>query len=210
MKMLQALHDQRTAVDLLIQTNLNNINTCVLAKIVTVTSGEKKVEVEILSKRSYIDENNVRQYVQLDNIPVRLAYMKGFVPTTKVGDYGLLIVSQTSIEPFLSGKPDSPRKYDILDGFFVPLVYADAPNMTDLNISSATGEDINLTTGKDLDIAITGALNITKGSNELVSILSNFANTCANITVNLTTGALNTGSRNALLAIRDQIQAFTS
>jgi hypothetical protein len=208
--MLQALHDQRTAVDLLIQTNLNNINTCVLAKIATVTSGEKKVEVEILSKRSYIDENNVRQYVQLQNIPVRLAYMKGFVPTTKVGDYGLLIVSQTSIEPFLSGKPDSPRKYDLLDGFFIPLVYADEPNTDNVLISSATGEDVKINSGKDLDLTVTGALNITKGASELVSILSNLADTCANITVNTTTGVLNPGSISALQAIRDQIQAFTS
>lgn len=208
MKMLQTLHGQRETSEILIKSHLNNINTCVLVKIAAVTSGEPKVEVELLTKRSYVDENNVRQYDQFGNISVRLAYMKGFKPTTKVGDYGLLIVSQSAIEPFLSGTKDNPRKYDLLDGFFVPLAYASGANTENLEIDSATGEDITMTCGKDVDISVQGKFNVTKGSEELVSILADLASTCASITVNLSTGALMPGSISALEAIQSKIEDF--
>lgn len=208
MKMLQAVLGQRATADLLISSHLNTINTCALVKIASVPTTGPYVEVEILSKRSYVDENNVIQYKQLENIDVRLAYMKGFKPTTKVGDYGLLIVCQSAIEPFLSGTPNNSRKYDLLDGFFVPLAYATVPNHTNLEIDSASGEDIAITSGKDVDITVQGKFNVTKGSEELISILADLAATCSQIIVNTTTGVLNPGLITSFQNIKSKIEAF--
>lgn len=208
MKMLQAVLSQRATTDLLINAHLNTINTCVLVKIASVPTSGPRVEVEVLSNRSYIDENNVRQYQRFENINVRLAYMKGFKTTTKVGDYGLLIVCQSAIEPFLSGTANTPKKYDLLDGFFIPLAYADVANKTNVEIESATGEDIAVTCGKDFDITVQGKFNITKGSDELVSILADLAETCSQIVVNTTTGVLNPGLITDFQNIQSKIEAF--
>ena len=209
MKMLQAIHGQRATNELLINTHLNNINTSVLVKIASISSSEPKVTVEVLSKRAYIDENNERQYTQLGNIEVRLAYMKGFKPTTKVGDYGLLIVCQSAIEPFLSGASDSPRKYNILDGIFFFMFYEPSSvNTENVEIDSATGEDIVVNCGKDVDITVQGKFNVTKGSDELVNILAQLANVCAQIVVNTSTGVLEPGIISDFNDIKAKIEAF--
>lgn len=209
MKMLQAIHGTRATNELLINTHLNNINTTLLVKIASISNSDPKVTVEILSKRAYINENNERKYIQFGNLEVRLAYMKGYKPTTKVGDYGLLIVCQSAIEPFLSGSADSPRKYDLLDGLFIPLAYEpSAVNATNTEISTASGEDLTVTCGKDVDISVTGKFNVTKGSDELISILADLAEKCSQIAVNTGSGQLLPNLVSDFQDLQTKIEAF--
>lgn len=212
-KLYKKTDNQRNSISILIDSTLHQINTALLAKVASVTSGSDKIELEILSKRSYIDKDNNRQYVQFDNINLRLAYQKGFTPTTKVGDYGFVIVMQSDIEVFLSGEEDSPRKYDILDGIFIPMEYATA-NTTNLIINSSSGEDIQINSGKNLVATSTNTsftnthFSVSNGVNEVIDLLGQLCGVCASIAVNTDTGVLLGGIASQFSALQSKFEEF--
>ena len=213
MKFYQNLHDGRQTVEALIEGELQQLNTALLAKVVSANPGNNLITVELLSKRSYLDENQDRQYVQLDNLDVRLAYQKGFKPTTKPGDFGFVIVMQSDLDPFISGGADSPRKYDLLDGIFIPMQYGNV-NGTDVLISSNPGEKIQITSGSDFDVQATNVeftvtkCKVSNGTDDLVELIEDLANVCQQITVNTTTGVLNPGIASQFAAIKSKVEAF--
>ena len=212
-KLYKKTDNLRNSISILVDSTVNQINTALLAKVASVASGSDKIELEILSKRSYIDKDNNRQYIKFDNINLRLAYQKGFIPTTKVGDYGFVIVMQSDIEVFLSGEEDSPRKYDILDGIFIPMQYATA-NTTNLMINSSSGEDINITSGKNIVVNSTNTtfnnthFSVSNGVNELVDLLGQLSGVCAGIAVDTQTGVLLGGITAQFSNLQSKFEAF--
>lgn len=215
MKLYKLLSDQRDTVETLIDTHINRLNTSLVVKVLEATSGANKIKVEVLSNRSYLDDNNDTKYIQIEPIEVRLAYQKGFVPTTKPGDYGFLIVMQSDLEPYLdSGGKDSIRKYDLMDGIFIPMQYSQVNNEK-LTISSNSGEDIDIRSGANIDVYATNTeLHVTKfgvsnSTDDLVQLAAQLAQVCSQIQVNLATGALRTGIAARFSSIQSKIEAFT-
>ena len=213
-KFYRKLPNERETISQLIESHVNTMNTSFLATVVSADSADDVIELQPLTKRSYLDKDNVRQYVQFDKVKLRLAYQKGFKPTTKAGDYGFVIVMQSDIEPFLSGEEDSPRKYDILDGIFVPFEYAAVVNTDNLLIASASGEDINVSSGKDFDVTATNVeFNLTKlalknATDDLVDLIKQIADIGSRITVNPQTGVLNPSIATEFSAVVTKVGAF--
>ena len=213
-KFYRKLPNERETISQLIESHVNAMNTSFMATVVSADSADDVIELQPLTKRSYLDKDNVRQYVQFGKVKLRLAYQKGFKPTTKAGDYGFVIVMQSDIEPFLSGEEDSPRKYDILDGIFIPFEYATAVNTDNLLIASASGEDINITSGKDLNVTATNVeFNLTKlalknSTDDLVDLVKQIAEMCSRINVDLSNGVLNADLITEFAAVEAKIGAF--
>jgi len=208
------LDNLRETISLLIDSHVNNMNTCVLAKVSQVTAESPYVKVNLLGKRSYLDENDKRTYVQYNDYEVRMAYQKGLSSKMVVGDYGIVLVMQSDIEVFIGGEEDSPRKFDLEDAIFIPLAYASQPNVDNLTISTVSGEDITITSGKDLvttatktDITTT-KFKVSNGTDDLTSVLTDLCTTLATLAVNTTTGIILPNIAADINAIKTKIEAF--
>ena len=208
------LNNLRETISMLIDSHVNNINTCILAKVVEVTAGSPYVKVSLLGKKSYLDENDKRVYVQYEDYEVRMAYQKGLSSKMVAGDYGIVMVMQSDIEVFIGGEEDSPRKYDLEDAIFVPLAYVSQPNVDNLTISTVSGEDITITSGKDLvtsatktDIT-TNKLKISNGTDDLTSVLADLCSTLSTLAVNVSTGVILPNIAADINAIKTKIEAF--
>lgn len=204
----------RETTSLLIDSHVNNINTCILAKVVEVKTGSPYVKVSLLGKKSYLDENDKRVYVQYADYEVRLAYQKGLSSKMVSGDYGIVMVMQSDIEVFIGGEEDSPRKYDLEDAIFVPLAYASQPNVNNLTISTVSGEDISITSGENIvtsatktDITTT-KFKVSNGTDDLTSVLADLCSTLSTLAVNSSTGVILPNVAASINAIKTKIEAF--
>ena len=213
-KFYRKLPNERETISQLIDSHVNNLNTAFLAEVISASSSENTINLQPLTKRSYLDKDNERQYVQFEPIVLRVAYQKGFKPTTKAGDKGFVIVMQSDIEPFISGEEDSPRKYDILDGIYIPFEYVANVNTDNLIISSDSGEDINITSGKDINLNATNVdftltkLALKNATDDLVDLVKQIAEICSRITVDLNTGDLTSSISSEFSAVESKVGAF--
>ena len=208
------LDNLRETISDLIESHINNMNTCILAKVSEVTSGSPYVKVSLLGKRSYIDENDDRVYVQYDDYEVRMAYQKGLSSKMVAGDYGIVLVMQSDIEVFIGDEEDSPRKFDLEDAIFIPLAYANQPNVDNLTISTTNNENISINSGEDLVVSATKTditttkFKVSNGTDDLTSVLADLCSTLSTLAVNTTTGIILPNIAADINAIKTKIEAF--
>lgn len=189
MKLNKQLNDERVEIELLIDQKINYINTNLLCSIVSISENSPVVRVQPLSKRSYIDESGTVQFIDYQTINVKLAYAKGFKSQLSAGDKGLLLICQNNIDHYINNTDYDQRKFDILDGVFLPFA-----------LDSQNTEQVKIQTESFLQIS--------NSSYELMAILKEFAEKAAALTVNLSTGDLNPTSITDFNLIATKINSF--
>lgn len=189
MKFLQVVNDDRQNSEILIDSKISYINTTLLVKVNSIQEGSSTINVQPLSKRSYLDENQERQYIDFPNIDLRIIYQKGFTSQISAGDYGMCLVCQSDIDAYLDSLDYSDRRFDIIDGLFMPITIG-SQNTTEVVVSSEN------------------YISVKNNTNELFSILKDTLTACAEITVNTDTGVLNAGSITAFNNAKAKIETF--
>lgn len=118
-----------------------DVHTCIPAKVVRYAGG-RKVDVKILIKRAYYDEEEERQTSSIavvTNVPIEWPGAGGYTFTCPISDgettvidgaippatIGIFIVAERSIEKWLSGQggevdPEIDHNHQVSDGMFVP------------------------------------------------------------------------------------------
>ena len=86
-KLFDDVRDSRKDIELLIESYINLINTNFLCKVVEVKQGSKKIKIQPLIKRNYIDKGVVKETQEYQPIELNLAYQKGFV--SQIETFGL-------------------------------------------------------------------------------------------------------------------------
>jgi hypothetical protein len=221
-RLYKTLFHPRELVEILIDSKINQLNTNLLVQVVTANSGQNEITVKVLSNRSYVDRNLDTQYVQLENLDVRLAYQKGFKSTIKSGDFGLLIVAQSDIISFLdSGVDKSNRKYALEDAIFIPMEISTV-NTTDLQISAGAGENItvtsqeniNMTSQENIDLTASNvtlnvsSFKVAKGTDDLIDAIRDLSAAVGSMAVVQATGIITPAKASQIAAITARLGAF--
>lgn len=121
---------------------LGSVNTAIPGSVVRYDASTQLADVQPLIPHSYEDEGGDRQIERkpvVPNCPVQFPTAGGFVITfpVAVGDTGLLVFSQASLDRWQSGDgsevsdPGFDHRHNITDGIFIPGVRAaGAPRQT--------------------------------------------------------------------------------
>ena len=95
------------------------VNTCFPATVKSLAS--PNVEVTPNITRFYTDTNQNQRTVTFPDVTVRVAQVNGIKVPVKVGDKGFVIVNQSDISAITDGSTPVPRRFDVLDGVFLPI-----------------------------------------------------------------------------------------
>ena len=109
-----------------IEQRLVNVHTALPGKLLKVDGSKGDVQIEL--QRKLIDDTLIKLPV-ITNVPIVFPRNKtsGLSLPTKVGDTGLVLFSERSLDLWLlqggNISPNSARKFDLSDGCFVPGLY---------------------------------------------------------------------------------------
>lgn len=176
-----------------IRAELLNVHTCLPAKIEKYEASTQKANVQVLLKRKYEAESEAINLPVINSVPVQWPSAnqgKAYIHLPlKVGDLGIVVFSERSIDIWLTGdpgKPDDvvdakgkifdpldPRIFDLSDAIFIPGVL---PFVHSLQNVSAD----NLVVQNDkfrIEIAPDGTISFAGVSEELVTIIDDLFTT---------------------------------
>jgi hypothetical protein len=163
------------------------LRVCIPAQITSV-KGNQKVDVQPLLQVRYIDQDAGQNMPAVQNVPVSMPMGQNYsikLPVAE-GDTGYLIVSDRSLDAWLSGSggivdPQDARQHDLSDSIFVPGL---------VPFSSQTEDDTTdmvLTNGSaQFAIQSSGKYKISNGSQELIDLMDQLLDTLINNTFTLT------------------------
>jgi hypothetical protein len=180
---------------LIIEDSLSNVNTIMPCEV--VSSEYPTVTIKPLIKRTFyndIGEAEFIPYGEINKIPVLTLGNQEFnisFPPPSAGDIGLFLVCQNQITQVYETieEKNSVRKFDLLDGIYIPLF---------LNSNTSESDKITVNTSK---------FNVSNGDNELIASLV----ACLGQIKSLTTtdgASVSPGSQAAIQAEIDKIQSF--
>ena len=188
--MRKVVHDVRQDVEKLSESNIYNlVNTAFLGKIMSVMASSNKIRVQPIAKRYYSDREGNRQYVDYSEVEINISSIKGFSSQLVTGDMGMIFIIQNDISKELNGEKESERRYDILDGIFMPMIFGNA-NTTEVIISTNSH------------------LKIENSTHDLLVVLKQLSTDLKALTVNTQTGVLNPPSQTAMTAAETAIGTF--
>ena len=141
----------------LIDNAVNEINTIIPGRVTSYNKETGRARVQVLNKVIFdtLDENgdfDSADIPPLDNVPVCFfgsAKSLKVVHEVKVGDTGLLLCCQRSIDEFKATNPETPeqtrpyrakdiRKFDINDALFFPIYLSGNKNFEGMQIGGST------------------------------------------------------------------------
>ena len=174
-----------------IRAGMLDIHTCLPAKIHKYDAATQKADVIPLLKKKYKHKDKPTDLPVINNVPVQWTSANGgksFIHLPlKVGDLGIVVFSERSIDTWLSGEgdsvsPEDPRHHDLSDAIFIPgvLPFKKAltiPNADSLYVKHGDAE-IELTSGGGVNIL---GGNVKLDATTLIEVLA--------ATINLGSGA---------------------
>ena len=203
------------AIDLSVKRRLEELHTCLPAKIISYDHTQQRATVQPQLKKRYLD-SSVEEMPIIVDVPIiwpRSSNASLTFPVTE-GDYLLLLFAERSIERFLAlggnQEPGDRRKFDLSDAigimglspFNVPsraknntdvtLIYNDSSIAIskDGNINIESSKDVNMTVKADANITVDGATKLnSKGD---VDIEAPNVNITGNLTVTGNTELMST------------------
>ena len=177
-----------------IRKELLEAHTCLPAKIKSYDETTQKAEIIPLLKIKYTHKDKPTDLAIINNVPVQWPSSNGgsaFIHMPlKVGDFGIVIFSERSIDTWLAGEgdsvsPEDPRHHHLSDAIFIPGVL---PFKKALSISSP---DNMILTNNNMTIEIdpSGKIKIEGSSQELLTVLDSFMTNVIGATVIVTSGS---------------------
>ena len=163
-----------------IKAELFDVHTCLPARIEKYDEAEQRANVAPLLKKKYKFEDEPVDLPVIASVPVQWPSANGgaaFIHLPlKVGDFGIIVFSERSLDTWLAGEGDSvspqdPRHHHLSDAVFIPGVL---PFKKALSISDADSlfikngdAEIELTAGGNINI-LGGNINFGTGIEKAV------------------------------------------
>ena len=152
-----------------IKAELLDVHTCLPARIERYDETEQKADIAPLLKKKYKFEDNAVDLPIVTNVPVQWPSANAgaaFIHLPlKVGDYGIVVFSERSIDSWLAGEgdsvsPEDPRHHHLSDAVFIPGVL---PFKKALSVSS--GSSLFVKNGDaEIELTESGDINILGGN----------------------------------------------
>ena len=161
----------------LIKSQVLGIHTALPARVEKYDHTTQKADVKPLVSKKYRNSDLVTEIPVLPSVPVQWPSSAGgdayiHLPL-KVGDLGMVIFSERSIDSWLSGDgqitaPNDPRHHDLSDGVFIP-------GVRPFKAALAGTSENNMVIQNDalrIEIDPSGKISITGATKELLTVLS--------------------------------------
>lgn len=141
--------DQYQQIERIVNNILGAVNTNLLVEVKAIDG--VKLTVQPTGKRFYKNANLQQETKDYGEFEVNVLQLNNITVTINVGDIGFLIVNQYDIGNILDGETLVPRRFDLLDGLFLPV------NITSTQISTEDVEirvprDVEIFPGRDFDV----------------------------------------------------------
>ncbi len=160
-----------------IKSYMLDLHTAMPARVESYDSATQKADVKPLLSKKYRNSSVATEIPVIPSVPVQwpssnagAAYIH--LPL-KVGDLGMVIICERSIDTWLSGNgqivsPQDPRHHDFSDSVFIPGVRPFKAALTDVSSDNLTIQNGNLR----IELDSSGKISIEGASQEMVSVLS--------------------------------------
>lgn len=177
-----------------IRKELLETHTCLPAKIHEYDEATQKAKVIPLLKIKYRHKDKPTDLAIINNVPVQWPSSNGgsaFIHMPlKVGDFGIVIFSERSIDTWLAGEgdsvsPEDPRHHHLSDAIFIPGVL---PFKKALSISSPDNmilKNNNMT----IEIDPSGKIKIEGAAQELLTVIDSFMTNVIGATIIIPSGS---------------------
>lgn len=162
-----------------INAGLFDVHTCLPAKIKTYDEATQKAEIIPLLKIKYKHKDTPTDLAIISNVPVQwpsadsgAAYIH--LPL-KVGDFGIVIFAERSLDTWLSGEgdsvsPDDPRHHHLSDAIFIPGVLPFKKALSISNPANMILKNNNMT----IEIDPSGKIKIEGAAQELLAVIDSY------------------------------------
>lgn len=174
-----------------IRAGMLDIHTMLPARVEKYDSDTQKASVSPLLKKKYTD-GQVVQLPVINDIPVQWpSGGDAFIHMPlKVGDIGMAVFSERSLDKWLSGKgdpvvPDDPRHHNITDAVFIPGIRTFTEAFSVSNPDNVTIKNDNIT----IELDPSGKIKIEGATQELLTVLDSFMGNVINAQVLVGSGS---------------------
>ena len=180
----------------LIRVGFNNfikdIHTALPAKVLRFDKVKQTVDLEIQQKRRFLDKREDALPPPLIDVPVHFYRCGGLAITMpiNVGDTGLVVFAERSLDEWqVLGSvevPSEARTHSLSDGTFYPTMH------NDKNVISNYSDNLEIRTedgNSKITISKDGRIEIQKGNNKVLDILSQALGLLGNATVTIDSGS---------------------
>ena len=174
-----------------IRAELLDLHTMLPARVEQYDSATQKASISPLLKKKYIDGNVVQMPV-INDVPVQWPSGGGaFIHMPlEVGDVGMAIFSERSMDKWLSGDggfvlPDDIRHHDISDAVFIPGVRTFSQAFGVPNPERATIKNGNMI----VEIDASGKIKIEGATKELLTVIDSFMSNVIGATIIIPSGS---------------------
>ncbi|MCK5603276.1 hypothetical protein KAR91_15440 [Candidatus Pacearchaeota archaeon] len=159
-----------------IRAEMLEIHTMLPAKVEKYDPDKQKASVSPLLKKKYVD-GEIVQLPVINDIPVQwLSGGDAFIHMPlKVGDIGMVIFAERSLDKWLSGDgsavvPDDPRHHNLTDAVFIPGISTFTEAFSVSNPDNITIKNNNIT----IELDPSGKIKIEGATQELLAVLDSF------------------------------------
>lgn len=161
-----------------IRAQLLDVHTAMPGKVLEYDVSTLKAKIQPLLKRKFVTEDKAGDLPIINKVPVWAPGGVNSIFHTPVaeGDTGLIIFCERSIDTWKSGEggsvsPDDPKTHDLSDAIFFPGLYPFSKVISGLSETNITIKNSDL----KIEIDPSGKISISGPSEELVSVLVDFA-----------------------------------
>ena len=173
----------------MIEAKILDIHVSMPGKVETYDHTQQKADIKPLLRKKYtVNGGTIVEIPVIPGVPVQwpsanagAAYMH--LPL-KVGDLGLIIFTDRSIDTWLSGdgeitSPNDPRHHDLSDAIFIPGIRPFKQPLSNTNADNFILQNGSIR----IELDPSGKISITGASNEMVSVLSDLIDHLVNAQV---------------------------
>ena len=171
-----------------IKSDLFEVHTCLPARIEKYDETEQKANVAPLLKKKYKFESEPVDLPIMTSVAVQWPSANAgaaFIHLPlKVGDLGMVVFSERSLDTWLAGEgdsvsPEDPRHHHLSDAVFIPGVLPFKKALTISNPDNMILKNSNMT----IEIDPSGKIKIEGSSQELLTVLDSFMTNVIGATV---------------------------
>jgi hypothetical protein len=189
-------NDQYEQTERLINNRLAYVNTNLLVEVKAING--KKITVQPTGLRFYTDNNLQQQQKPYGQFDVNIIQLKGITVPISVSQIGLLIVNQYDIANITDNEDLINRRFDLLDGVFIPtILQTDTPSSDTLKLS-----------GENLITSFTSTKIENSNSDSLIKVVIDALTVLKNLVTQDNQDTLSTATQSALQSEIDKLQAF--
>lgn len=171
-----------------IKSELFEVHTCLPARIEKYDETTQKANVAPLLKKKYKFEDNPEDLPVITSVPVQWPSANAgaaFIHLPlKVGDLGMVVFSERSIDTWLAGEgdsvsPEDPRHHHLSDAIFIPGVLPFKKALTISNADNMILQNNNMT----IEIDPSGKIKIEGAAQELLAVIDSFMSNVIGATI---------------------------